>query len=98
ELLRQAGEVADTVAVAVGEGADVHLVYERVFVPEPIGHVESRRSRASGRPRACRGADDENVRHPLARIQLHEIPFTAPGVLRAVEQVLDDVALARADA
>ena len=36
ELLRQAGEVADAVVVAVEEGADVHLVDDGVLVPERI--------------------------------------------------------------
>ena len=34
ELLGQAGKVADAVVVAVEEGADVHLVDDRVLVPE----------------------------------------------------------------
>ena len=37
QLLREAGEVADAVAVAVVEGADVGLVDDRVLVPERIG-------------------------------------------------------------
>ena len=36
ELLRQAGEVADAVVVAVEEGADVRLVDDGVLVPERI--------------------------------------------------------------
>ena len=36
ELLGQAGEVADAVAVAVEEGADVRLVDDGVLVPERI--------------------------------------------------------------
>ena len=37
QLLREAGEIADAVRVAVVEGADVHLVDDRVLVPERIG-------------------------------------------------------------
>jgi hypothetical protein len=37
KLLRQTREVADAVVVAVVEGADVHLVDDRVLVPERIG-------------------------------------------------------------
>ena len=37
ELGDQALEVADAVGVGVGEGADVKLVDDRVFVPERVG-------------------------------------------------------------
>ena len=37
QLLREAGEIADAVAVAVVEGADVRFVDDRVLVPEGIG-------------------------------------------------------------
>jgi hypothetical protein len=36
QLLRQAGEIADAVTVAVVEGADVRLVDDGVFEPERV--------------------------------------------------------------
>ncbi len=42
ELLNQALEVADAVAVGIEEGADVQLVNERVFVPRGVGRHGSR--------------------------------------------------------
>ena len=45
ELLGQAAEVADAVAVAVVEGADVHLVDDRVLVPERVVAARRRRAR-----------------------------------------------------
>src|SRR4029453_17041972 len=38
ELLRQTGKVADAVAVAVEEYANVRLIDNRVFVPEMVKH------------------------------------------------------------
>ena len=37
ELLGQAGEIADAVIVAVGEGLDVQLIDDGVLVPELVG-------------------------------------------------------------
>src|SRR6266568_760994 len=43
----------------------------------------------------CRLPDDEDMRNALRRIELHEIPFSAPPVASSVEQVFDDVQVAR---
>ena len=37
EFLDQARKIADSVVVAVEEGADVQLIQHRIFVPERIG-------------------------------------------------------------
>ena len=39
QLLRQPGEIADAVAVAVVEGADVYFVDDGVLVPEGIASI-----------------------------------------------------------
>ena len=85
KLLCEPGEIADTVRIAVVEGADVHLVDDCVFVPERIGVTVSE----------ITGSNDEDVCHPLGRIQLYIVPFALPGVTRLVEQIFDDVRLAR---
>ena len=41
------------------------------------------------------GSLDEDMRNALRRIELHEIPFSAPSIASSVEQVLDDVHVAR---
>ena len=50
KLLREPGKVADAVVVAVAERLDVHLVDDRVLVPERI----AARSRTASP--ACAGA------------------------------------------
>ena len=55
ELLRQAAEVADAVAVAVVEGADVDLVDDRVLVPERVVVESVSSSPLDARSRAVTG-------------------------------------------
>jgi hypothetical protein len=50
EAAREAGKVADAVAVAVGEGADVRLVDDGILVPERIGHRFNRGASPLGLP------------------------------------------------
>ena len=62
QLLGQPAKVADAVAVAVAEGADVHFVNDRVLVPEGVvverGDLRQTRSRAHG-------CASELIAHPL---------------------------------
>ena len=55
EPLRQAGEIADAVAVAVVERADAQLVDDRVLVPERVVVADDRRCAPAGFPSGAGG-------------------------------------------
>ena len=87
ELLRQAGEVADAVVVAVEERLDVRLVDDRVLVPERI--VVPARGRApattaSSRHGSSCGGFGSHRMCPwrMSGIEAHVVPLAAPGVAR----------------
>ena len=87
QLLREAGEVADAVVGAVEERADVRLIDDGVLVPQRIVRIGHRRVRRSGHGMVQRHVQD--VRDAALRIEPHVVPFAAPEVALAGQQVED---------
>ena len=99
ELLGQAPEVADPVAVAVAEGADVDLVDDRVLVPERIVR-ECRRGEEQSARSSCSivviaPAPSQDTCPALAGDELDRWILGAPPFRAAFEQVGRDDAAPR---